>query len=140
MTDTGLPGGTAERRRERRRSLRRGRRQERRQGTPRALWNRLPRDLNDPLLRNAYSLIVNAGAAGALGLAYWTVAVRFYSEGDYGRASALIAAMRLLAALTAFGFVGALTRFLPEGGRATGRLVGYTYLVGGGAADRKSVV
>ncbi|MFI7051257.1 lipopolysaccharide biosynthesis protein [Streptosporangium canum] len=139
MTDTGLPGGTAERRRERRRSLRRGRRQERRQGAPRSLWNRLPRDLNDPLLRNAYSLIVNAGAAGALGLAYWTVAVRFYSEGDYGRASALIAAMRLLAALTAFGFVGALTRFLPEGGRATGRLVGYTYLVGGGAAAAATV-
>ncbi|MGV9777927.1 lipopolysaccharide biosynthesis protein [Streptosporangium sp. NPDC003464] len=137
MTDTGLSGGTArgrqERRRQRRQSLRRGRRQDRR-GAPRSLWSRLPRDLNDPLLRNAYSLIVNAGAAGVLGLAYWTVAVRFYSESDYGRSSALIAAMRLLAALTAFGFVGALTRFLPEGGRATGRLIGSTYLVGGGAA------
>lgn len=87
----------------------------RRQGTLHTLWSRLPKDLNDPLLRNAYSLIVNAGAAGVLGLVYWTIAVRFYSEGDYGRASALIAAMRLLAALTAFGFVGALTRFLPEG-------------------------
>jgi O-antigen/teichoic acid export membrane protein len=107
---------------------------ERRRGSLRALRDRLPKDLNDPLLRNAYSLIVNAGAAGALGLAYWTVAARFYSDADYGRGFALIAAMRLLAALTAFGFVGALTRFLPEGGRATGRLVGYTYLVGGGAA------
>ncbi|WP_433243010.1 lipopolysaccharide biosynthesis protein [Streptosporangium sp. CA-135522] len=123
MTDTGLPSGAADRR-----------------GTPRALWKRVPKDLNDPLLRNAYSLIVNAGAAGALGLAYWTIAVRFYSEGDYGRASALIAAMRLLAALTAFGFVGALTRFLPEGGRATGRLVGFTYLVGGGAAAVATVL
>ncbi|WP_326824807.1 lipopolysaccharide biosynthesis protein [Streptosporangium sp. NBC_01756] len=112
----------------------------RRQGTLHTLWSRLPKDLNDPLLRNAYSLIVNAGAAGVLGLVYWTIAVRFYSEGDYGRASALIAAMRLLAALTAFGFVGALTRFLPEGGRATGRLVGYTYLVGGGAASVATVV
>ncbi|GAA4234868.1 O-antigen/teichoic acid export membrane protein [Streptosporangium album] len=124
MTDTDLHGGRAGRRR----------------GTLHTLWGRLPRDLNDPLLRNAYSLIVNAGAAGALGLAYWTIAVRTYSESDYGRASALIAAMRLLAGMTAFGFVGALTRFLPEGGRATGRLVGYTYLVGGGAASVATVI
>ncbi|MFF5208976.1 lipopolysaccharide biosynthesis protein [Streptosporangium sp. NPDC000396] len=130
MTDTSvtgrsLSGGTASRRR----------------GPLRTLWSRLPKDLNDPLLRNAYSLIVNAGAAGALGLAYWTVAVRFYAhEGDYGRGFALIATMRLLAALTAFGFVGALTRFLPEGGRTTGRLVGYAYLVGGGAASVATVL
>ncbi|MFJ2031638.1 lipopolysaccharide biosynthesis protein [Streptosporangium sp. NPDC087985] len=123
MTDTGLQRKTSDRR----------------QGMPQVLRDRLPKDLNDPLLRNAYSLIVNAGAAGALGLAYWTFAVRFYSEGDYGRAAALIAAMRLLAALTAFGFVGALTRFLPEAGRMTGRLIGYTYLVGGGAASVATV-
>ncbi|MEU9830892.1 hypothetical protein AB0D67_05050 [Streptosporangium sp. NPDC048047] len=121
MSDTSLSSGTAETR-------------VTRDGPLKNLWSRLPKDLNDPLLRNAYSLIVNAGAAGALGLAYWTVAARFYSEGDYGRSFALIAAMRLLAAMTAFGFVGALTRFLPEGGRATGRLVGAAYLVGGGAA------
>ncbi|GGK52891.1 hypothetical protein Ppa06_06060 [Planomonospora parontospora subsp. parontospora] len=121
MTETSAPAGRTEGAKRRRGSL----------GT---LRDRLPKDLNDPLLRNAYSLIVNAGAAGALGLAYWTVAARFYGDADYGRGFALIAAMRLLAALTAFGFVGALTRFLPEGGRATGRLVGCTYLVGGGAA------
>ncbi|MFG1751657.1 lipopolysaccharide biosynthesis protein [Streptosporangium sandarakinum] len=121
MSDTSLSGGTTGTR------ATRG-------GPLKNLWSRLPKDLNDPLLRNAYSLIVNAGAAGALGLAYWTVAARFYDEGDYGRSFALIAAMRLLAAMTAFGFVGALTRFLPEGGRATGRLVGAAYLVGGGAA------
>ncbi|MBG0815623.1 lipopolysaccharide biosynthesis protein [Planomonospora sp. ID82291] len=121
MTDTSLPTERTEG-------------AERRRGPRNTLRDRLPKDLNDPLLRNAYSLIVNAGAAGALGLAYWTVAARFYSDADYGRGFALIAAMRLLAALTAFGFVGALTRFLPEGGRATGRLVGSTYLVGGGAA------
>ncbi|WP_449065071.1 lipopolysaccharide biosynthesis protein, partial [Planomonospora algeriensis] len=121
MTDTSVPAGRTEG-------------AERRRGPLGALRDRLPKDLNDPLLRNAYSLIVNAGAAGALGLAYWTVAARFYSDADYGRGFALIAAMRLLAALTAFGFVGALTRFLPESGRATGRLVGCTYLVGGGAA------
>ncbi|MFC4060501.1 hypothetical protein ACFOWE_19530 [Planomonospora corallina] len=107
---------------------------ERRRGSLAALRGRLPADLNDPLLRNAYSLIVNAGAAGLLGLAYWTVAARFYSDADYGRGFALIAAMRLLSALTAFGLTGALTRFLPEGGPATGRLVAAAYLAGGGAA------
>ncbi|GAA3156583.1 hypothetical protein GCM10010466_54310 [Planomonospora alba] len=107
---------------------------QRRRGSLAALRDRLPKDLNDPLLRNAYSLIVNAGAAGLLGLAYWTVAARFYSDADYGRGFALISAMRLLSALTAFGLTGALTRFLPEGGRATGRLVAAAYLAGGGAA------
>ncbi|WP_283137695.1 hypothetical protein [Rhizohabitans arisaemae] len=99
-----------------------------------ALWNRLPKDLNNPLLRNAYSLMVNAGATGVLGLAYWAIAGKFYSVADYGRGFALIAAMRLLAALTSFGFVGALTRFLPEGGVRTGRLIRLAYLVGGAAA------
>ena len=70
MTDTSLP-------------TERTKGAERRRGSLRALRDRLPKDLNDPLLRNAYSLIVNAGAAGALGLAYWTVAARFYSDADW---------------------------------------------------------
>lgn len=95
------------------------------------LRRRLPADLQDPLLRNAYALIVNAGIGAALGVGYWVIAARLFPAADVGEGQALINAMRMLAALTSFGFVGALTRFVPETGRATGRFVGAVYLLGG---------
>ncbi|TKK83661.1 lipopolysaccharide biosynthesis protein [Herbidospora galbida] len=96
------------------------------------LRRRLPADLQDPLLRNAYALVVNAGIGAALGVGYWVIAARLFPAADVGEGQALINAMRMLAALTSFGFVGALTRFVPETGRATGRFVGAVYLLGGG--------
>ncbi|WP_062348609.1 lipopolysaccharide biosynthesis protein [Herbidospora yilanensis] len=96
------------------------------------LRRRLPADLQDPLLRNAYALVVNAGIGAALGVGYWVIAARFFPAAEVGEGQALINAMRMLAALTSFGFVGALTRFVPETGRATGRFVGAVYLLGGG--------
>ncbi|GAB1823275.1 lipopolysaccharide biosynthesis protein [Herbidospora sp. RD11066] len=95
------------------------------------LRRRLPADLQDPLLRNAYALIVNAGIGAALGVGYWVIAARLFPASDVGEGQALINAMRMLAALTSFGFVGALTRFVPETGRATGRFVAAVYLLGG---------
>ncbi|WP_062437583.1 lipopolysaccharide biosynthesis protein [Herbidospora daliensis] len=96
------------------------------------LRRKLPADLHDPLLRNAYALVVNAGIGAALGVGYWVIAARLFPAADVGEGQALINAMRMLAALTSFGFVGALTRFVPETGRATGRFVGAVYLLGGG--------
>nr|WP_062340298.1 lipopolysaccharide biosynthesis protein [Herbidospora sakaeratensis] len=96
------------------------------------LRRRLPADLQDPLLRNAYALVVNAGIGAALGVGYWVIAARLFPAADVGEGQALINAMRMLAALTSFGFVGALTRFVSETGRATGRFVGAVYLLGGG--------
>ncbi|MCX5556490.1 lipopolysaccharide biosynthesis protein [Streptomyces sp. NBC_00038] len=79
------------------------------------------------LFRNAYALMLNTGISAVLGLGYWLVAARYYSETAVGQGSAAIAAMKLLAGLTAVTLTGALARFIPVAGRATGRLIFRTY-------------
>ncbi|WP_453086961.1 hypothetical protein [Streptomyces rectiviolaceus] len=80
-----------------------------------------------PLFRNAYALMLNTGISGVLGLGFWLAAARYYSESAVGQGSAAIAAMKFLAGLTALTLMGALARFIPVAGRATGRLIFRTY-------------
>ncbi|WP_405874523.1 lipopolysaccharide biosynthesis protein [Streptomyces sp. NBC_00005] len=80
-----------------------------------------------PLFRNAYALMLNTGISAVLGLGYWLIAARYYSESAVGQGSAAIAAMKFLAGLTAVALTGALARFIPVAGRATGRLIFRTY-------------
>ncbi|MFJ5895160.1 lipopolysaccharide biosynthesis protein [Streptomyces sp. NPDC093064] len=82
----------------------------------------------NPLFRNAYALMLNTGISAVLGLGYWLVAARYYSDDAVGQGSAAIAAMKLLAGLTAVTLTGALARFIPIAGRATGRLIARTYV------------
>ncbi|MDX3075037.1 lipopolysaccharide biosynthesis protein [Streptomyces sp. MI02-7b] len=79
------------------------------------------------LFRNAYALMLNTGVSAVLGLGYWLVAARYYSEDAVGQGSAAIAAMKFLAGLTAVTLTGALARFIPVSGRRTGRLIFGTY-------------
>ncbi|WP_411152903.1 lipopolysaccharide biosynthesis protein [Streptomyces sp. A30] len=79
------------------------------------------------LFRNAYALMLNTGISAVLGLGFWLAAARYYSEAAVGQGSAAIAAMKLLAGLTAVTLTGALARFIPVAGRATGRLIFRTY-------------
>ncbi|MCT9076750.1 lipopolysaccharide biosynthesis protein [Streptomyces fulvoviolaceus] len=79
------------------------------------------------LFRNAYALMLNTGISAVLGLGFWLAAARYYSESAVGQGSAAIAAMKFLAGLTAVALTGALARFIPVAGRATGRLVFRTY-------------
>uniref|UniRef100_UPI003F7FE18A lipopolysaccharide biosynthesis protein n=1 Tax=Streptomyces flavofungini TaxID=68200 RepID=UPI003F7FE18A len=89
---------------------------------------RLPgTDGGSPLFRNAYALMLNTGISGVLGVGFWLAAARYYSESAVGQGSAAIAAMKLLAGLTAVTLTGALARFIPIAGRATGRLIFKTY-------------
>ncbi|MGW7411871.1 lipopolysaccharide biosynthesis protein [Streptomyces sp. NPDC054863] len=80
-----------------------------------------------PLFRNAYALMLNTGVSALLGLSFWLVAARYYTPAAVGQGSAAIAAMKLLAGLTALTLTGALARFIPVSGRRTGRLVFRTY-------------
>ncbi|WP_172385510.1 lipopolysaccharide biosynthesis protein [Streptomyces sp. MNP-20] len=80
-----------------------------------------------PLFRNAYALMLNTGISGVLGLGFWLAAARYYSESAVGQGSAAIAAMKLLAGVTAVTLTGALARFIPVAGRATGKLIFRTY-------------
>ncbi|OAH15883.1 lipopolysaccharide biosynthesis protein [Streptomyces jeddahensis] len=81
----------------------------------------------NPLFRNAYALMLNTGISAVLGLGFWLAAARYYSDDAVGQGSAAIAAMKLLAGLTAVTLTGALARFIPVAGRATGRLIFRTY-------------
>ncbi|WP_129309945.1 lipopolysaccharide biosynthesis protein [Streptomyces sp. L2] len=80
-----------------------------------------------PLFRNAYALMLNTGISAVLGLGFWLAAARYYSESAVGQGSAAIAAMKLLAGLTAVTLTGALARFIPVSGQRTGRLILRTY-------------
>ncbi|MFC4503723.1 MULTISPECIES: oligosaccharide flippase family protein [Streptomyces] len=82
---------------------------------------------SDSLFRNAYFLMLSTGVSAVLGLGFWLVAARYYSEEAVGQGSAAIAAMRLLASITATTMIGAVVRFVPRAGRATGSLVRRAY-------------
>ncbi|MFE4423934.1 lipopolysaccharide biosynthesis protein [Streptomyces sp. NPDC056817] len=80
------------------------------------------------LFRNAYALMLNTGISAVLGLGFWLAAARYYTEDAVGQGSAAIAAMKLLAGLTAVTLMGALARFLPVAGRTASRLIFRTYV------------
>ncbi len=92
------------------------------------------------LLRNGYALMANTVVTGLLGLAYWLLAARHYSEANVGRASAAYSAMNLLAGITALSLIGAMARFIPQSGRATGKLIRLGYGVSVLSAIAGSVV
>jgi O-antigen/teichoic acid export membrane protein len=71
--------------------------------------------------------MLSTGVSAALGLGFWLVAARHYSQEAVGQGSAAIAAMRLLASLTATTMIGAVVRYVPRAGRGTGPLVWRAY-------------
>ncbi|MGV9314537.1 lipopolysaccharide biosynthesis protein [Streptomyces sp. NPDC003691] len=83
----------------------------------------------DSLFRNAYALMLSTAVSAALGLGFWLVAARYYSKEAVGEGSAAIAAMRLLASVSATTMIGAVVRYVPRAGRRTGPLVWQTYIV-----------
>jgi O-antigen/teichoic acid export membrane protein len=95
---------------------------------------RARRQLADPLTANGYALIANSGATGALGLVYWLFMARLYPTAAVGRASALYAAMNLLAGITAQSFNGALNRFIPHAGLRTRSFIIRAYTVSAAAS------
>jgi O-antigen/teichoic acid export membrane protein len=92
------------------------------------------RQMADPLSRNGYALVANSGVTGIFGLVYWILVARLYPTSVVGRASAAYAAMNLLAGFTALNFNGLLTRFIPQAGSRTKRLVTQAYLVSAAAS------
>ncbi|MFE5715665.1 lipopolysaccharide biosynthesis protein [Streptomyces sp. NPDC056501] len=86
-------------------------------------------DGDSSMFRNAYALMLSTGVSAALGLGFWLVAARYYTEEAVGQGSAAIAAQRMLASLTATTLTGAVVRYVPRAGRATGPLVVRLYLV-----------
>jgi O-antigen/teichoic acid export membrane protein len=95
---------------------------------------RVRRELQVPMYRNAYALMLNTVVNSALGLLYWIVAARTSTPEDVGRGNALISLMMLVSVLTQVDFGQALIRFLPRAGAGARRLVLNSYGVGVGLA------
>lgn len=79
--------------------------------------------------RNASALILNTGISGGLGLAFWFLAARHYSDPDVGRGSAVISALMMLAGLIAVNAAGTVNRFIPKAGRHTTRVVAWAHIL-----------
>src|SRR4051794_5536048 len=81
-----------------------------------------------PLYQNGDALILSSGTTSVLGLAYWFLAARYYSTEAVGLNSAAISAMTLLSTVSLLNLNGGLIRFVPMAGRATKKLMVYSYL------------
>jgi O-antigen/teichoic acid export membrane protein len=105
-------------------------------GTP------IRRHLASPLYRNAYFLILGAGAGTLLGFLFWTLAARKYSAETVGLSSVLISAMMIASGACQLGLGAVLFRYLPSAGASTRTIIlrsyaltaGFSALVGGGVA------
>jgi O-antigen/teichoic acid export membrane protein len=89
----------------------------------------LRRHLAEPFSRNAYALIINTGLTGLLGIGFWLLASQYYTDPDVGRGSTLISTMALLSGVVAINLTGTLSRFIPQTGQRTGKLVLLSYLL-----------
>jgi O-antigen/teichoic acid export membrane protein len=87
-----------------------------------------------PLLRSAYSLMLNAALTSALGLGFWLAAARLYDPDELGRDAALIAVMVELSVICQLNVVNAITRFLPSLERHPGRALLAAYGASGALA------
>ncbi len=99
-----------------------------------------PTGSGDSMFRNAYALMLSTAVSAALGLGFWLVAARYYSEESVGQGSAAIAAMKLLASITATTMIGAVVRYVPRAGRSTETLVRRAYVASTGVVVVACVV
>ncbi|GAA1860648.1 hypothetical protein GCM10009836_46010 [Pseudonocardia ailaonensis] len=93
-------------------------------------------ELEIPLFRNAYALMLNTVVNSGFGLLYWIFAARTFDADEVGRGSALVSLMMLVSILTQLNFGQVLIRFLPRAGRSSARLV----LVGYGLSTTLSLL
>ncbi len=87
-----------------------------------------------PVVRNASALMLSTASTAVVGFLFWVVAARYFPTATVGRASALISAMTLLAALAQLNLVSLFARFLPTAGHRTRRIVLGGYATSAGTA------
>ncbi|WP_434615234.1 phosphotransferase [Tabrizicola sp. M-4] len=84
-----------------------------------------------PLLVNGYALVLNVGMTAVLGIVFWFVATRFFSQEQVGVAAALISTMTTISYFAQMNLGSLLVRFLSVSSAGAGRLIGKTYLLSG---------
>ena len=83
-----------------------------------------------PLYSNASYLILANATSALLGFAFWITVARLYSPEDVGLASALIAAIGLLAVFSHLGLGMWLIRFLPHSGGSAKSMINTAFTIG----------
>jgi O-antigen/teichoic acid export membrane protein len=83
--------------------------------------------LASPLYRNAYFLILGAGAGSVLGFVFWTLAARRYSADAVGVNSVVISAMMIASGVCQLGLYAVLFRYLPGAGASTKAIIVKSY-------------
>jgi O-antigen/teichoic acid export membrane protein len=78
--------------------------------------------------------MLSTAATSVFGVAYWILAARSYSPRALGEGAAAISAVLMLSNFAQMNLFYALTRFIPNAGQATGRLIGYAYVASAGLA------
>jgi O-antigen/teichoic acid export membrane protein len=78
-----------------------------------SIRSRFARDASDPLLRSAYSLMLNVVLTSVLGFGFWIAAARMFPSSTVGRDSALISAMITLSTICQLNLSSGILRFLP---------------------------
>lgn len=86
------------------------------------------------LTRNGYALILSSLITSALGMLFWTLATRSFTQEQVGIGAALIAAMAPLAHAAQFNFKNVLYRYAGSPGSQSRQLIRGIYLVSGTAA------
>jgi O-antigen/teichoic acid export membrane protein len=94
---------------------------------------RIRQHLAEPLFKTAYSLILNSGLNGVLGLAFWALAARRYGPAVVGRNVALIAGLQTLSTFAQLDMAALLLKFLPIWRVGAARAVALCYAVSAGA-------
>ena len=97
-------------------------------------------EMQVPLYRNAYLMMVNTALTSVLGFAYWFIAGNVYTEEEVGTSAALIQAMVLISNIAQLNGAQILMRYVPVAGRTTRRLVTYTMILPSLASLVASVV
>ena len=100
----------------------------------------LTRHLRDPVRGAGYALVSSSLISSGVGVLYWLVAARRYSEVDVGRGAAMIAAMTLVSVVAQLGLRNSLVRFVPTAGDGRRRLVALSYAATGTVALVGAVV
>jgi O-antigen/teichoic acid export membrane protein len=80
--------------------------------------------------RNAFAFIISALTTSFLGLGYWALAERWYTTQEIGKATAILAAMTLLANFGQFNLQTALIRVIPKANLHRSSIVRKSYLIG----------
>ena len=93
-----------------------------------------------PLYRSAYALTASSFGGAGLGVVFWAIATRTYPEDVVGSSTAAVASLMFLTGLAGLYLDGALYRFLPRAGEATGALLLWTFIANVAAAVAATTV